>query len=97
MIKGVLESEELLTGSEILELGYVDRAGVVVEDNYAGRTVGVAGYDIVFLDEEEAVVYRNDSRGELEEEMEAWFDDDAEEYMEKLDPVLDEGSWPWTS
>ncbi len=98
IMKGRIDVEELLTGTEVFELGYVDRAGVIIEHDYDGRQVGVAGYDLVFMNGDDAVVYRNDSREGLEEDMNGWFDDeDADEYMEELESVLEAQNWPWNS
>lgn len=98
MMKGILEAEELLTGSTVLELGYVDRAGVIIEESFSGRKVGVAGYDLIFLDEDEDTVYRHDSQEELEEAIEGWFDDEeAEQYIEELDLLFELDGWPWNA
>lgn len=89
MVNGVLHEEEFLTGGKRFELGQVDRIGVVLDENYAGRKVGVSEYDLVFFDGEEDRTYSNSSAEELENEMYGWFDEDrVEEYMQELGPIL---------
>lgn len=97
MFKGILHVQELLTGSQRFELGQVDRAGILLEENYAGRKVGVSDYDLVFFDGDEEQVYSHDTVEGLKSSMEGWFDEEqVDEYMEELEPVLKADNWPWT-
>ncbi|WP_414837285.1 hypothetical protein ACK3SF_03390 [Candidatus Nanosalina sp. VS9-1] len=97
IVDGVLHMQEFLTGGQRFELGQVDRTGIVLDDNYAGRKIGVSGYDLVFFDGEDERVYSNSSLDELENEMYGWFNDEqADAYMQELKPLIDRGNWPWT-
>ena len=97
IVNGVLHVEETITGSELFELGQINRAGILLEDSYAGRKVGISDYDLIFFDGEEEQVYRHDSIEGLRSSMEGWFDEQqVDMYMEDLEPVLEAENWPWT-
>lgn len=94
LIYGTVRTEKSLTGRETYSMD-PERIGYLLEDDFDGRDVLVSGYDLIFLDGEDEVVYTGQDFEDLRDNVVGWFDDEDEKLESLTDLKLEMDYWPW--
>jgi hypothetical protein len=98
ILRGMLEQEEKITGNTEYWLRGVDAAAIVLEEDFSGWTVGVAGENLVFTDEDSYRVEKPGDSQDFQDVLEAWFSENSDQYLEAVEELKREADhWPWIS